>query len=441
MRAAMFLPTARSAPESPALGAPALLARECEHILGRREGIEPQRSGVIVHGDAVDAMRLNLHSRLAQRVLWPLAEGPYQNEDDLYHLAQSVPWMQWISPDQTLRIDTTAQRSPLQSLNFATLRVKDAVCDQLREATGARPSVDTRDPHLALALHLTATQATLYADTSGDSLFKRGWRDARAAREAAGVDSSTRFGGPRIDVHGDAPLKETLAAQMLAASGWDGHDTLLDPCCGAGTITIEAAQIACGMAPGLNRRFAFERMNPWREHLETWRAIKREAQSAVHPPTAAIYASDVSQRMVQLTAANAQRAGVAHAITVMQADAQQRPPPSVMNSQAGREPRPIVITNPPFGERIDALGAARGDNAAFAQALATNWKQHYPGWTVWILSPDPDFETHLRLKASARVPMWNGAIECRMLKIELMAGAVRRERKGASRPTAPDVAS
>ena len=431
MQAAIFLPAARSAPESPALGAPALLARECEAILGRSGGIEAQRSGVVVQGDEVDAMRLNLHSRLAQRVLWPLAEGPYTNEDDLYQLAQRVPWTAWIGPDETLRVDTTAQRSPLQSLNFATLRIKDAVCDQLREATGARPSVDTRDPHLALALHLTATQATLYADTSGDSLFKRGWRDARAAREAAGVDSATRFGGPRIDVHGDAPLKETLAAQMLAASGWNAHDTLLDPCCGAGTITIEAAQIACGMAPGLNRRFAFERMKPWRGHLEAWHRLKREARAAVHEPTASIHASDVSQRMVQLTLANAQRAGVAHAITMMQADALQRPPPPVA-AQPGHEPRPIVITNPPFGQRIDALGAARGDNAAFAQALATNWKQHYTGWTVWILSPDPDFETHLRLKAGARIPMWNGGIECRMLKIELLAGAVRRDRKVTS---------
>ncbi len=422
MQGTIFLPSARSAPESPASGAQTLLARECELILGRRDGILAQRSGVEVQGNAVDVMRLNLHSRIAQRVLWPLAQGPYANEQDLYNLAQRVPWIDWIEPDQTLRVDTTAQRSPLTSLNFATLRIKDAVCDQLREATGARPSVDTRDPHLSIALHLTATHATLYADTSGDSLFKRGWRNARAARDAAGVNNAERFGGERVDVHGDAPLKETLAAQMIAASGWDVASALLDPCCGAGTIAIEAAQMACGMAPGLQRRFGFERMKPWRPHLAQWQAIKAEAQAAVHAPMASVHASDVSQRMVVLAQANAKRAGVAHAITITQADALQRPPPDP--ADAGRAP--IVLTNPPFGQRIDALGAARGDNAAFAQALAANWKAQYAGWTAWVLSPDPDFETHLRLKASARVPVWNGGIECRLLKIDLVAGAMRR---------------
>ncbi len=426
MQGLLFLPSARSALESPAVSAQALLAAECRTILGRQDGITAQRSGgVVVQGDAIDAMRLNLHSRLAQRVLWPLIDGPYATEQDLYDLALRVRWIDWIEPDQTLRVDTTAQRSPLTSLNFATLRIKDAVCDQLREATGTRPSVDTRDPHLSIALHLTATHATLYADTSGASLFKRGWRDARAARDAAGVNNAERFGGPRVDVHGDAPLKETLAAQMIAASSWDGQSPLLDPCCGAGTIAIEAAQKACGMAPGLKRVFAFERMKPWRAQLPLWQTIKREAQAAVHAPSAAVHASDVSQRMVELAKANAERAGVAHAITITQADALLRPPPL---TKAGDESlAPLVLTNPPFGERIDALGATRGDNAAFAQALASNWKNHYAGWTAWVLSPDPDFETHLRLKASARVPMWNGGIECRLLKISMVDGALRRK--------------
>ncbi len=438
MQGTIFLPSARSAPESPALSAQTLLARECQTILGRSDGISAPRSGgVVVQGNEIDAMRLNLHSRLAQRVLWRLHEGPYANEQDLYALAQGVRWADWILPDETLRVDTTAQRSPLTSLNFATLRIKDAVCDQLREATGARPSVDTLDPHLPIALHLTATHATLYADTSGASLFKRGWRDARAARDAAGVDNAHRFGGPRVDVHGDAPLKETLAAQMIAACGWDARSPLLDPCCGAGTIAIEAAQIACGIAPGLKRSFGFERMKPWRPHLGAWHAMKREAQAAVHAPSADIHASDVSQRMVQLALANAQRAGVAHAIHIMQADALQRPPPDVRRGASARpadeddassmpDDVPIVLTNPPFGQRIDALGAARGDNAAFAQALASHWKANYAGWTAWVLSPDPDFEHHLRLKASARVPMWNGGIECRLLKIEMVDGALRR---------------
>jgi putative N6-adenine-specific DNA methylase len=185
-------------------GAEAFLADECKQVLGARTRLLTARGGVTVEGDECAAMVLNLESRLAQRVLWPLVHAPYRHEQDVYDIARDVRWPDWITPRQTLRVDTTAQRSPLRSLNFATLRVKDAVCDALRETSGKRPSVDTRAPDLPLALHLTATHATLYVDTSGEPLFKRGWRDARAAGR---------------DVTGEAPLKETLAAAMLAAAG------------------------------------------------------------------------------------------------------------------------------------------------------------------------------------------------------------------------------
>ncbi len=197
-------------------GAEQLLADEVQRITGRAG--EATRGGVWVEGDAPTAMQLNLESRLAQRVLWPLIDGPYRDEHDLYDLACHVPWLDWITPEQTLRVDVNAQRSPLQSLNFAALRIKDAVCDVVREATGARPSVDTRHPDLPLALYVGPEHATLYADTSGEALFKRGWRDAQGGRQ---------------DVKGEAPLKETLAAAMLAAAGWQGRaedGPLFDPC-------------------------------------------------------------------------------------------------------------------------------------------------------------------------------------------------------------------
>lgn len=403
MFADLFLPCAR--------GAEGLLAAECEAIL-RKGQVVQQRGGVaVLAADEVDAMRLNLWSRLAQRVLWPLAQGTYQDEHDLYDLARQVDWPAWITPDETLRVDTTAQRSPITSLNFANLRVKDAVCDALREATGARPSVDTRWPHLPLALHLTADQATLYADTSGEALFKRGWRDSASLR-------------------GEAPLKETLAATLLAASGWDAKRPLLDPCCGAGTIAIEAAQIACGIAPGLQRRFAFETMRAWRHHAQAWQRLRDEALLAAqaaqgaHGPSAPVHASDVDESMVRIATANAERAGVGHAITFSVADALERPAPP---SNIPTPPSGVVVTNPPFGERMDAQGVAQGDNERFAQGLAANWKRQYPGWQNWVLSPDPDFEHHLRLKASQRVPVWNGAIECRLLRIDIVAGSMRRK--------------
>ena len=168
----LFLPAAG--------GAEALLAAEVTRLCGLPA--EHARGGVWVRGNAETAMRLNLHSRLAQRVLWPVIDGPYRDEHDLYDLARRVDWMSWITPQQTLRVDTNAQRSPLRSLNFATLRIKDAICDVMRDACGERPSVDTQRPDLPLALYLGPDHAVLYVDTSGEALFKRGCRDARGGR-------------------------------------------------------------------------------------------------------------------------------------------------------------------------------------------------------------------------------------------------------------------
>ena len=291
-----------------AAGIEPLLADECARIVPGA-AVRASRGGVVVAGDELAAMRLNLESRLAQRVLWPLAEGPYANEHDLYDLARRVDWARWITPRETLRVDTTAQRSPLTSINFAALRVKDALCDALREAKGERPSVDTRRPHLAVALHLGPDRAALHVDLSGEALFKRGWRDDT----------------------GEAPLKETLAAAMLAAAGWEGREQdgpLLDPMCGAGTIAIEAAQIACGIAPGVQRRFAFERLAPFRAHLAAWREMQAAAKARVHAPAVPVFAGDVAFRMTDFAARNAERAGVRHAIEFKTADALQRPPPA-----------------------------------------------------------------------------------------------------------------
>ncbi|HET9975827.1 MAG TPA: THUMP domain-containing protein [Burkholderiaceae bacterium] len=399
MKAALFLPCAGGVEE--------LLVAECDRL--GVAGARAQRGGVTLAGDEHAAMRLNLESRLAQRVLWQLAHGAYRHELDLYELARTVDWTRWITPQQTLRVDTTAQRSPLKSLNFATLRIKDAVCDVLRDATGVRPSVDTRHPDLPLALHLSATHATLYADTSGAALFKRGWRDAGAQK-------------------GEAPLKETLAAAMLAAAGWQGRaedGPLLDPCCGAGTIAIEAAQLACGIAPGANRRFAFERLAPWRDHAAAWRDLLAAARARVHPAAVPVFAGDVSFRMTDFATRNAERAGVKGAIEFKTADALQRPPPAATGT---------LMLNPPYGERIGAKGTAggregfeegSGSSAEFFAGLASHWKRHYAGWTAWVLSPDPKLPSLMRLKESRRVPLWNGPIECRLLRFEMVAGSAR----------------
>jgi putative N6-adenine-specific DNA methylase len=407
-------------------GVEPLLADEVAALLGRPA--EAVRGGVFVEGEVVDAMRLNLWSRLAQRVLWPLVDGRYRDEHDLHDLARRVPWTDWITPAQTLRVDVQAQQSPLRSLNFVTLTVKDAVCDVVRERTGERPSVDTRHPTLPLVLYVGPDHATLYADTSGEALFKRGWRDAQ---------------GGRRDVKGEAPLKETLAAAMLAAAGWRGRaedGPLLDPCCGAGTIAIEAAELACGLAPGRLRRFAFEHWIAFAPHRAAWARLRQEAADAAHAPAVPVFAGDVSFRMTDFAQRNAERAGVAHAIAFKTADALQRPCPA---------PRGTMMLNPPYGERLAPKGQgtrdlgrerghaneapaggreafeAGGDADAFFAALASHWKRHYAGWTAWCLSPDMKLPTRMRLKESRRVPMWNGPIECRLFRFDLVAGSMR----------------
>jgi putative N6-adenine-specific DNA methylase len=413
-----------------AAGVEALLAEEVARLLPDAT-VRAARGGVGLAGDPHEVMVLNLESRLAQRVLIEVGEGPYRDEDDLYALAHDIAWSDWITPRQTLRVDSTAQRSPLRSLNFAALRVKDAVCDRMRDEHDERPNVDTVRPDLRIVLHVGAERAAVYVDSSGESLFKRGWREDQ----------------------GDAPLKETLAAAMLAAAGWRGTPAeggaLHDPCCGSGTIAIEAAQIAMDLAPGRLRRFAFERLLPFAtaERRADLQRLKSKAAARARAPRVPIFASDVSFRMVDFARRNAERAGVAAAIVFHGGDALERPPPPLPADLPG-----TLMVNPPYGERIEVAGKAaqrsgarRHDSAAepasdrdapsdFFPRLAAHWKRAYTahpaGWTAWILSPDMKLPSAMRLKESRRVPMWNGPIECRLFRFDLVAGSARGAAKG-----------
>ena len=421
-----------------AAGVEDFLAAEVARITDQPlQQVQKWRGGVLVNGAWRDAMLLNLHSRLAQRVLVQLFHAQYRNEQDLYRAASEVAWEIWFTPRQSIKVEVTAQHSPLTSLNFAALKVKDAVCDRFRaKAHGVRPDVNTQWPDIRIYAHLTTDMVSLYIDTSGEALFKRGWREDK----------------------GEAPLKETLAAAIIAASGWAADPTqpLYDPCCGSGTIAIEAAQIACNIAAGSRRAFAFEKMLPFQEHV--WSAIQRAAVQAQRPPGAGhkphIFGSDVAHRMVDFAQRNAQRAGVADAIEFRGGDALQRMPP-------GDTPG-VMLVNPPYGERIDTAGfagaarqrhgapdnrtddrrsapAATGgreqaqteDGGEFFVQLASHWKKNYAGWTAWLLTPDLKLPGKMRLKESRRVPMWNGPIECRLFRFDMVKGSARDPRSDA----------
>ena len=414
-----------------AAGVEGFLADEVHALTGLTgQDLLVGRGGVLVRSSWRDALLLNLHSRLAQRVLVQLGERPYRGEDDIYALAADVAWEIWFTPRQSFKVEVTAQHSPLKSLNFAALRVKDAVADRFRAKAGSRPNVETQWPDVRIHLHLTRELATVYIDTSGEPLFKRGWR----------VDK------------GDAPLKETLAAAMIAATGWDplGEQPLplYDPCCGSGTVLIEAAQMACRIAPGSQRRFAFEKLLPYQQHV--WITIKNEAVSEVTKSVTPIFGSDVSHRMVDFAQRNAERAGVAASVQLRGGDALQRLPPC---EQPG-----VMLLNPPYGERIAAAGSAgrnarermgqvqragretaqTDDGVDFFAQLAAHWKRHYAGWQAWMLTPDLKLPGKMRLKESRRVPMWNGPIECRLLRFDLVAGSARARAQPPADAGAPD---
>ncbi len=440
-----------------AAGVEDYLAPEVLRITGLPPGcITKQRGGVAVRTSFTQAMLLNLYSRLAQRVLVLLSYTEYRSEQDLYRAASEVAWERWFTPRESIKVEITAQHSPLNSLNFAALKIKDAVCDRFRTvANGVRPDVNTQWPDARIYAHLTTDSCSLYIDTSGEPLFKRGWR----------VDK------------GDAPLKETLAAAMIAASGWlDGEgdlQPLYDPCCGSGTILIEAAQMACNMPAGGQRRFAFEKYLPFRK--ADWDAMKQEAADAVSMPDAGqkpiIFGSDVAHRMVDFAQRNAERAGVAGVIEFRGGDALQRMPPIDVAATGGG----VMLLNPPYGERIDVGGVARAGRVTrpnssakmtsspyseradsyeddsslegegglqqgrfgarelpqmdsggdFFSQLATHWKKYYAGWTAWMLTPDLKLPGKMRLKESRRVPMWNGPIECRLFRFDMVKGSAR----------------
>ena len=351
--------------------------------------VAPTEGGVAFAGPLDLAYRANLESRLASRVLWRVGGGAYRDERDVYALAQDLDWPRWFRADRTLRVDVAATRSPLKSLEFATLRIKDAVCDRHRTASGTRPSVSKDRPDVRVHAYLTADRATFYLDTSGEPLFKRGYR-----RETA-----------------EAPLRENLAAGLLRLAGWRPGLPLLDPMCGGGTIAVEAALIALDIAPGLKRTFGFQKL-AWYDG-PTWQRIKQAAQRRMRPPVpAGIYASDDDARAIEQCRANLAATGVAGAVAVEHIDALSRVAPA---------PAGVIVTNPPYGVRL----ADSASLAALYPRLGDALKQRFAGWTAYLFSGDPRLPKLIGLKASRRTPLYNGALECRLYEYRLIAGSAR----------------
>lgn len=375
-------------------GLEALLAEELARC-GATQCVA-EAGGVSFTGTLRTAYAANLHARLASRILWRVARVQYQDEDDVYAAALDTPWETWFGADQTLRVDFTATRTPLRSREFATLRIKDGIVDRLREKTGERPSIDRARPDVRVFAHADATRLDLYLDLSGEALFKRGWRADK----------------------GEAPLKEHVAAGLLALAGWTPETPLLDVFCGSGTIVIEAASIAAGLPPGLARRFAFERLRGY--DAAAWNDLRNEARARadINAP-ARIAGSDISTQVVALARRNAELAGFAAwladgRLAFAAHDARKVTPPAA----AG-----LIVSNPPYGEQSAPKSASV---AGLMRDVANNLKTSFTGWTAWLLSADLDLPHQMRLKETRRTVLYNGPLECRFFRFELVAGGYRR---------------
>lgn len=341
---------------------------------------------------------LNLHSRIATRVLWRVAHGRYMREDDIYRLALETDWPQWFAATQTIRVDVTAVKSPLKSLEFITLRIKDAVCDRFRREGGQRPSVDTRTPDVRIQGFLTAEECTLYLDTSGAPLYQRGLRQKTV----------------------EAPLKENLAAGILRLSGWQPGTPLFDPMCGSGTFLVEAAQMALCIAPGAGRDFGFQRLRNF--DLALWKDLLDEAMDAEKPAAfAQIHGSDKSPVAVRAALANLDRAGLLPAVRLSSGD--------ILEVEAPAE-HGVMVANPPYGERLSELD----ELAAFYPALGGVLKRRFAGWNCYLFTADTRLPKLMRLTPSRKTPLFNGAIECRLYEFRMVAGSNRTK---SGEPTDP----
>jgi putative N6-adenine-specific DNA methylase len=357
--------------------------------------IHAESGGVGFAGTMKTGYAANLHSRIASRVLWQVGRRGYRNERHLYDATQEVRWQDVMTPQQTLRVDVTAVRSPLASLEFAMLRIKDGIVDRMRDVAGDRPSIDRAQPDVRVFAFLDAATVTLYVDLSGEPLFKRGWRADK----------------------GEAPLKENLAAGLLALAGWTPEVPLLDPFCGSGTIVIEAATIAGGRAPGLNRRFAFERLKGFDSHA--WRVLKDAARANVRDDaTALLRGSDISTRVVEQAVENARLAGLDAwmadgRLAFAAADARQIEPPAEHG---------MIVSNPPYGEQ----SAPRSATVPRMMAeVGDRLKQTFPGWDAWLLTSDRQLPQQMRLQETRKPVLHNGPLECRFFRFSLVRGGYR----------------
>ncbi|WP_454064653.1 THUMP domain-containing class I SAM-dependent RNA methyltransferase [Candidatus Nitrospira salsa] len=372
-------------------GLESALVDELEHL--GASAIEVTQGGVEFQGSFTFGYHINLESRIASRVLLQLAKREYVNEQDIYHIVLHLPWWEWFTVQQTIKVKVQAKRCPLPSLDFVTLRIKDAVCDAFMKRKKARPHVDTRTPDIQIVGFLDERTVTVYLDTSGEPLFKRGWSQIRT----------------------EAPIRENLAAGLLALAGWTEAQVLLDPMCGGGTILIEAAQMAKRVAPGLGRRFAFQKFRGFDAKL--WEKICFASVAKQHAaPSVSLFGSDRNAKVLQIAEKNCQTMGLSELVTLRQSDV------LMLDAPRGEG---ILLTNPPYGVRLGEYA----ELATFYPKFGDVLKKKFFGWCAYIFTADRRVPKMIRLLPTRKVPLFNGDLECRLYEFKLVQGGHRKSRR------------
>ena len=343
--------------------------------------------GVHFSGDLETCYKANLYSHTAGRIYLALASKVYRTEQDIYDLAFSIEWNEWFSVKQSFRVDVVATNCPLKSLNFASLKIKDAICDKFRKTDGLRPNVEPHTPDIRIRGFLDENQVIIFIDTSGDALFKRGFRE-------------------KTNI---APIRENLACGLLFLSGWEPGIPLLDPMCGSGTFLIEAARISLNIAPGSSRKFAFEKLKNfdpdlWHSTLQS--ALENELDDTDLP----IFGSDVSALAIEAAKSNLENAGLADMVKLQKAN--------ILDLTAPAESG-VMIANLPYGERMGELDEMRKLYPKIGDLL----KRNFAGWNACFLTSDLKMPRFIGLATNKRVPFRNGNLDCRMYEFKMVKGS------------------
>ena len=365
-----------------ARGLESIAAGELERLGAKN--VRPDFTGVYFQGDRTSLYRINLWARTIFRVLMPIRELKSFNAQQLYKEVQKISWEDYLSPENTLAVNCTGSNRQLNHTHFTALQVKNAIIDQQRIQTGRRSSVDLNQPDLLINAHIHKNRCILSLDSSGESLHRRGYRQAM----------------------GLAPLKETLAAALIDMTLWESNLPFLDPLCGSGTLPLEAALKGLNIAPGLFRqRFGFE---GWRDFdASLWHKLRQEAMdSQLEVLTAPIWGSDRTADILKQAQTNAKLCGVGEQVSFIQEELSQLEAPADCG---------IIICNPPYGKR---LGRAE-DLGDLYKLLGDVFKQRFKGWTAYVLTGNKELAKRVGLRASQRIPVYNGSLPCTLLKYEL----------------------